>query len=135
MWHQVERTSDEQKENAERKRDSRERTVASSLPDERRNALVHRTLRGLRFSLKLRWHLERQNMKLCQGNNCATVPDKQSEMVSKAGAYYQYQEFGKGNLPCSHCEQTERRDRDTRWPSRNSTFRDAVRVEGMIRSR
>lgn len=41
------------------------RTSASSLPASLRYALVHLTLRGLRFILKFLWHLERQKRKIC----------------------------------------------------------------------
>ena len=36
-------------------------TMVISFPAALRNALVQRTLRALRFFLKARWHLERQN--------------------------------------------------------------------------
>ena len=40
-------------------------TSASSLPASFLYALVHRTLRGLRFILKFLWHFERQKLKTC----------------------------------------------------------------------
>jgi hypothetical protein len=39
-------------------------TTVSSFPAALRKALVHRTLRGLRFFLKFLWHLERQKRKI-----------------------------------------------------------------------
>ena len=41
-------------------------TSASSLPASFLYALVHRTLRGLRFILKFLWHFERQKLKTCR---------------------------------------------------------------------
>lgn len=38
---------------------------ASSLPASLRYALVHLTLRGLRFILKFLWHLDRQKRNIC----------------------------------------------------------------------
>lgn len=43
-------------------------TSASSLPASLRYALVHLTLRGLRFILKFLWHLERQKRKICDSD-------------------------------------------------------------------
>ena len=40
-------------------------TTVISLPAARRNALVHRSLRGLYLFLKVLWHFDLQNLKTC----------------------------------------------------------------------
>ena len=49
------------------------RTSASSLPASLRYALVHLTLRGLRFILKFLWHLERQKRKICGEGTAGSI--------------------------------------------------------------
>lgn len=126
----------------------RERTIVISLPFARRNALVQRTLRGLRFILrggldtvpgqraaylKFLWHLcSHQHQSLCRAQRyslCGTEPEHLCVVA------HEHCSCAHVSTPRGHRHRRRTyRDRGTRTRSRSSIFRYAslVAVSGVV---
>ena len=109
-------------------------TMASSFPAAFLNALVHFTLRGLRFNLKFLWHFDRQNL-----NVCAKM--RTTYFQSSHGRHRKFVQTRRSSpealthSPYSHFLRTRFRVLGKWNSNRNSTFRYASYAIGIKHDR